>query len=123
MDAPPSPPAGLKAPGKRLWADVATRYILTAGELEILRQAAHTVDEADKLERELRKMPLMVEGYAGQPRPNPLLKVLQDHRLLIRRLVDSLCLPNEDETVGLRPGQRHAAKAANGRWDGNREVV
>jgi hypothetical protein len=120
MDALPSPPAGLRASGRRLWADVVGRYVLTAGELEILRQAAHTCDEADKLERELRRMPLMVAGYAGQPRPNPLLKVLQDHRLLIRRLVDSLNLPDESEAVGLRPGQRHAAKAAHARW--NREV-
>jgi len=30
--------------------------------------------------------------------------------------VDSLCLPDPGEEVGLRPGQRHARVAALGRW-------
>ena len=55
-------------------------------------------------------------GYNGQPRPNPLIKLLQDHRLLLRRLVDSLRLPDADEESGLSPSQRHAQKAARGRW-------
>jgi len=59
---------------------------------------------------------LVVVGYAGQPRPNPLLKIIQDHRLLLRRLVDSLALPDEGEESGLRPGQKHAQRAARGRW-------
>jgi hypothetical protein len=58
----------------------------------------------------------VVAGYSGQPRPNPLLKIIQDHRLLLRRLVDSLALPDEGEESGLRPGQRHARTAAQGRW-------
>ena len=86
MDEPLKPPSGLRTPGKRLWADVATRYVLSAGELEVLRQAAHTCDEVDRLEREVRGLPLTVPGSMGQLRPNPLLKVLQDHRLLLRRL-------------------------------------
>ena len=68
------------------------------------------------LEAELRRSSLVVAGYAGQPRPNPLLKIIQDHRLLLRRLVDSLALPDEAEESGLRPGQRHARAAARGRW-------
>jgi hypothetical protein len=59
---------------------------------------------------------LVVAGYAGQPRPNPLLKIIQDHRLLLRRLVDSLALPDDDQEHGMRPGQRHAQRAAQGRW-------
>jgi hypothetical protein len=46
------------------------------------------------------------------------LKIIQDHRLLLRRLVDSLALPDEGEESGLRPGQRHAQRAAVGRWKG-----
>jgi hypothetical protein len=116
MDEPLKPPAGLRVPGTRLWADVATRYMLSAGELEVLRQAAHTCDEVDRLEREVRRSPLPVPGSMGQLRPNPLLKVLHDHRLLLRRLVDSLNLPDESESSGLHPGARHAQKAANVRW-------
>jgi hypothetical protein len=90
--------------------------MLNAGEVEILRQAAVTADEITLLEAELRGSSLVVAGYSGQPRPNPLLKIIQDHRLLLRRLVDSLALPDADEESGLRPGQRHARTAAQGRW-------
>jgi hypothetical protein len=82
---------------------VAAMFVLNAGEIEILRQAAATADEIALLEAELRSSSLVVAGYAGQPRPNPLLKIIQDHRLLLRRLVDSLNLPDEDQESGLRP--------------------
>jgi hypothetical protein len=90
--------------------------VLNAGELEILRQAVATADEIASLEAELRASSFVVAGYAGQPRPNPLLKIIQDHRLLLRRLVDSLALPDDDQEHGMRPGQRHARTAANARW-------
>src|SRR5688500_12718987 len=90
--------------------------MLNAGEIEILRQAAATADEIALLRAELWASSLVVAGYSGQPRPNPLLKIIQDHRLLLRRLVDSLALPDEGEESGLGPGQRHARTAANARW-------
>ena len=111
----PKPPDGLKTAGRQLWDSVAASFVLNAGEIEILRQACRTSDEIVLLEAELRCSSL-VAGYAGQPRPNPLLKIIQDDRLLLRRLVDSLALPDEGEESGLRPGQRHARTAARGRW-------
>ena len=116
VEGVPEPPEGLGEPGVRLWTSVAASFVLNAGEIEILRQAASTADEIALLESELRGSSLVVAGYTGQPRPNPLLKIIQDHRLLLRRLVDSLALPDEDEESGLRPGQRHARMAANARW-------
>ena len=116
MEESPKPPDGLETAGRRLWDSVAASFVLNAGEIEILRQAASTADEIALLESELRGSSLVVAGYAGQPRPNPLLKIIQDHRLLLRRLVDSLALPDEDQEVGLRPGQKHAQRAARGRW-------
>src|SRR5215216_2518562 len=110
------PPDGLETAGRRLWDSVTATFVLNAGETAILGQAAATADEIVLLEAELRGSSLVVAGYAGQPRPNPLLKIIQDHRLLLRRLVDSLALPDEDQEVGLRPGQRHARAAARGRW-------
>jgi hypothetical protein len=112
----PKPPTGLRAPGRAFWGEIVEQFIPSPGELEILRQAARCVDEADRLERELRKQPMMVSGYAGQPRPNPLYKVLQEHRLLIRKLVDSLGIPEAQEEVGMTARQRHAQKAARVRW-------
>ena len=110
------PPDGLETAGRQLWDSVTATFVLSAGEIEILRQAAATADEIASLQAELRASSLVVAGYAGQPRPNPLLKIIQDHRLLLRRLVDSLALPDADEESGLRPGQRHARTAAQGRW-------
>ena len=116
VEGVPEPPEGLGDPGVRLWTSIAGEFVLNAGELEILRQAVATVNEIALLEAELRASSLVVAGYAGQPRPNPLLKIIQDHRLLLRRLVDSLALPDDDQESGMRPGQRHAQRAAQGRW-------
>jgi hypothetical protein len=116
VDEVPEPPEGLGEPGVRLWTSIASEFVLNAGELEILRQAVATADEIGLVEAELRSSSLVVAGYNGQPRPNPLLKIIQDHRLLLRRLVDSLALPDAGEESGLRPGQRHARTAAVGRW-------
>jgi hypothetical protein len=116
VEGVPEPPEGLGEPGVRLWTSVAGEFVLNAGELEILRQACRTSDEITSLEAELRGSSLVVAGYAGQPRPNPLLKIIQDHRLLLRRLIDSLALPDDDQEHGMRPGQRHAQRAAQGRW-------
>ena len=116
VEGVPEPPEGLGDPGVRLWTSIAGEFVLNAGELEILRQACRTSDEITSLEAELRGSSLVVAGYAGQPRPNPLLKIIQDHRLLLRRLVYSLALPDEGEESGLRPGQRHARAVARGRW-------
>jgi hypothetical protein len=112
----PKLPDGLETAGRQLWDSVTASFVLNAGEVEILRQAAAAADEIVLLEVELRRSSLVVAGYAGQPRPNPLLKIIQDHRILLRRLVDSLNLPDEGEESGLRPGQRHARTAAVGRW-------
>jgi len=110
------PPDGLETAGKQLWDSVTASFVLNAGEVEILRQAAATADEIALLEAELRASSLVVAGYAGQPRPNPLLKIIQGYRLLLRRLVDSLALLDDDQESGMRPGQRHAQRAAQGRW-------
>jgi hypothetical protein len=115
-DESPKPPDGLHTAGKQLWDSITATFVLNAGETEILRQAASTADEIALLEAELRSSSLVVAGYSGQPRPHPLLKIIQDHRLLLRRLVDSLALPDADEEHGMRPGSRHAQKAVNARW-------
>jgi hypothetical protein len=111
------PPNGMRASGKRLWMSVAEKYVLTAAEVEMLGQACRTADELDKLERAVRALPeLTVQGSMGQPKPHPLLAEVRAHRLLLERLTTALALPDEDQEVGLRPGQRHAQKAARGRW-------
>jgi hypothetical protein len=104
-DESPKPPDGLQTAGKQLWDSITATFVLNAGETEILRQAAATADEIALLEAELRASSLVVAGYMGQPRPNPLLKIIQDHRLLLRRLVDSLALPDEDQSTACVPAR------------------
>jgi hypothetical protein len=111
------PPTGLKAPGKQLWAAVATKYVLTPAELEMLGQACRTADELDRLERAVRQLSeLTVRGSTGQPKAHPLLAEVRAHRVLLERLTGALNLPDEDEEVGLRGSSRHAQRAARGRW-------
>lgn len=117
MQDPLKPPMGLRSSGRRLWLSVAERYVLTAGELEMLGQACRTCDELDRLEKAVRSLPeLTVQGSMGQPKPHPLLAEVRAHRLLLERLTTALNLPDEDQEVGLRPGARHAQTAARGRW-------
>ena len=111
------PPSGLKGPGKRLWASVAEKYVLTAAEVEMLGQACRTADELDRLERAVRALPeLTTTGSTGQLKPHPLLAEVRAHRTLLERLTTALSLPDEDEEVGLRPGQKHGQRAIRARW-------
>jgi hypothetical protein len=91
--------------------------VLNPGELAVLEQACRTADELDRLDKAVRALPdLVVSGSMGQPRMHPLLNEARGHRLLLERLVGALALPDEYEESGLRPGQRHAQRAANARW-------
>jgi hypothetical protein len=113
----PKPPTGLRAPGRRLWASVVGPYILTAGELAILEQAARTADLCDRLERDVRALPeLTSAGHTGQPRPHPLLAALRAERQLLQHLIGALNLPDDTQDVGTSPASRHAQHAAQTRW-------
>jgi hypothetical protein len=96
--------------------------VLTPAELTNLAEACRTKDELDQLERAVRALPeLTVPGSMGQLKPHPLLAEVRANRLLLERLTTALALPDEDEESGMRPGQRHAQRAARGRWkDSNR---
>lgn len=50
-------------------------------------QAARTLAEIGRLEKELDDGPLTVEGSKGQPTPNKLLAELRSHRWLLARLL------------------------------------
>jgi hypothetical protein len=117
MQDPLKPPTGLRAPGRQLWLAVAAKCVLTPAELTNLAEACRTKDELDRLERAVRALAeLTVQGSMGQPKPHPLLAEVRAHRLLLERLTTALALPDEDEESGMRPGQKHAQRAARGRW-------
>jgi hypothetical protein len=115
-DVPPTP-ADLMAPGRRLWAAVVGKYVLTPTELLILEEAARTADELSRLERAVRNLSRMTAaGSAGQTVAHPLLTEVRRHRALLEKLTAALNLPDELEEAGLRGPSRHARTAANARW-------
>jgi Phage terminase, small subunit len=112
-------PTGLRAPGRNLWNAVAGAYVLTPAESAMLEQACRTADELDRIEKAVRQLDsLITTGSTGQLKSHPLLEEVRRHRVLLERLTSALCLPNEDEEVGLTPGQKHGRKAINARWHG-----
>jgi hypothetical protein len=113
----PEPPARLEASGKQLWDSVSEKFVLTPAETAVLTEAARTADELARLEQAVRGLEeFVVKGYAGQPRPHPLLNEARQHRVLLHRLVESLNLPDDDQEVGLRSSGRHAQRASRARW-------
>jgi|RhiMethySRZTD1v2_1073278.scaffolds.fasta_scaffold310532_2 hypothetical protein len=114
----PKPPSGLRAAGKRLWTTVAEPYVLTPGELAILEELCFTKDETVRLEKAVRELPdLVATGSMGQAKVHPLLNELRLRRTLLAKLTEQLNLPDMDQTIGLRAGQRHARTASLARWN------
>jgi hypothetical protein len=59
------PPDDLETAGRRLWDSVAASFVLNAGEIEILRQAASTTDEIALLESEFEASRLLCRFHTG----------------------------------------------------------
>ncbi len=104
MSKTPTPPRGTKASGRRLWADVLTRFELDEHELAMLREACRTVDQLDVLAGILA-----TEGLILQDKPHPALVESRQLRIVLTRLVASLRLPDE---ASVRPQRRGAARGA-----------
>jgi hypothetical protein len=114
---PPTPPTGLRAPGKRLWNRVLSKYVLTESELTMLAAACRTSDELDTLQRAIRALPqLTTTGSTGQTTIHPLLGAADRHRRLLEKLTTALNLPDDNQEVGLRAGSRLARRAVTQRW-------
>jgi hypothetical protein len=114
---PPKPPIGLRAPGKRLWDRVLSRYVLTESEMSMLAEACRTTDELDRLQRAIRALPqLTTAGSTGQTIIHPLLAAADRHRRLLEKLTTALNLPDDGQAVGLRGPSRYARRAVTERW-------
>ncbi len=80
--------------------------------------AAGSSDDAERLAEAVADAPVVVEGSAGQPRPNPLAKELRDMRQLLGRLLAQLEIPSDEpggEWDNPTTSER-ARKAAHLRW-------
>ncbi|MGA7055363.1 MAG: hypothetical protein WBZ37_29700 [Mycobacterium sp.] len=108
-------PSDLKTRGKGLWRGVIGTYVLNAAESAILHELCRTDDELDVLAAAMADQEPVVAGSQGQPRPNPLLAEIRQHRRVAEALVVGLALPVDGETVG-RPRSVNATAAAHARW-------
>jgi hypothetical protein len=91
-------------------------------ELELLAEACRTLDELDALRRAVAKEGATVAGSQGQPRAHPALAELRQGRGELRRLLDSLGIPQPLATEGgaervVSLTSRRARRAARARWD------
>jgi hypothetical protein len=101
-------PAGLSAPGRRLWASVVDVYELTEAERALLVEAARTVDQLDRLDAIARADGPVVDSPQG-PRAHPALVEARQQRIALGRLIATLRLPDDDgaqQPVAGRPQRR-----------------
>jgi hypothetical protein len=91
-------PAGLAAPGKRLWQTVTSKYVCTPAELVLLEEACCGADELARLKRAAQALPpsdLVVEGSTGQLKTHPLFDQILRCRSVQIELLKQLSLPRE----------------------------
>lgn len=115
------PPAGLKGPGRALWrsilADLDDGWELDARELDLLRRACRCADELAKLEAEIDRAGVVVEGSHGQARTNPAIAEARQLRLVLLRCLSAIELDDPTEAArSSTPAEARARKAANARW-------
>jgi hypothetical protein len=117
---PAPPPKSLKTAGRALWrAQLGEFKANSPVELELLRQLCETIDELDVMKTELAALGYIVAGAAGQPRINPLVAAIAQHRKLADQLATALAIPLPSESVGRRRSAA-AKQSADARWRGEK---
>lgn len=108
-------PPNLGDEALRIWSEITGTYRLRPDELRVLEDACREVDLIERLEVEVRTGTLMVKGSQGQPVANPLVQEIRQHRQVVKSLLGTLKLPDED---GRQAEGRSASarSAANARW-------
>ncbi|SFU04686.1 hypothetical protein SAMN05660657_05064 [Geodermatophilus amargosae] len=99
-------PAGLRAPGRRLWRSVVDRFDLEPHELTLLEQAARTADVIAALDDVVAADGLL---SATGRKPHPAVVEARQQRLVLGRLLAALRLPADDTAA---PDVRPAGKVA-----------
>jgi len=112
------PPSKLSGKARKLWTETTTAFNLREDELRVLEDACREGDLVDRLEAEVAKSGLMVEGSQGQPVASPLITEIRQHRTVVARLLQSLKLPEDAESAEAERVKRSATMrdVANARW-------
>jgi hypothetical protein len=112
----PRTPAGLQAPGKRLWKSIVDEFELDEHELSVLVETVRTVDVLDLLDARIRRDGPVVCSPQGD-KANPALIEARQQRIALARLLAVLRLPVGDEaeqTAGARPQRRAGVRGTYG---------
>ncbi len=107
----PSPPAGLAAPGRRLWRAVVTDYVVAEHELVLLRQACRSADVCDELAGVVAKEGPLVTSRLGEQKVHAALVELRLQRITLARLIVSLRVPLGDQEEAVKPSPDVGAAA------------
>jgi hypothetical protein len=106
--------------GRRFWIATLRTFDLSGPELEILTEAARTLDELDDLRGAVAVLGATTAGSRNQVVVNPAMSELRQARAELRRLLEMLSLPDPEQDSGKAvTGARsaRAAKAAKTRWE------
>lgn len=109
-------PAGLQAPGERLWSSVLDVYELDEHESTLLLEACRTVDALEELDASVREDGPLVSSPQGT-KANPALVEARQQRIALARLLAALRLPSGDEgdhQAGARPQRRVGVRGTYG---------
>lgn len=85
-------PAGLKAPGKRLWASVLADFEVSEAEAAQLAEACFVRDRIAQLRAQVDKDGLMIGSSQG-PRLHPCIAEIRAQQLALARLLATLGVP------------------------------
>jgi hypothetical protein len=119
----PRPPVGLGPRGRRFWRSTIADYELTEGELEVLAEAARTLDDLDRLAAAIAEHGAMTTGSQGQPVVNPALTEARGQRAVLHRLLAALALPDDDGKAIPTSTTTRSQTAARARWRGHTRVA
>jgi len=109
-------PAGLRAPGRRLWSSVLDEYDLDEHERAMLLEACRTIDVLDQLDAAVRRDGPLVESPQGT-RAHPAAVEARQQRIALARLLAALRLPageDGDHQATARPQRRVGVRTPYG---------
>lgn len=113
--AKPAIPAKLGEKARQYWASIADVYELDAHEWRILEDICREIDLVEAMQDALEGADLTVRGSQGQPVANPIVQEVRQHRAIIKSLMASLKLPDDDGRQAAATSEK-ARMAANARW-------
>lgn len=123
QESKPAVPVGLGARGRKFWKAVTAEYELNVDESELLVEICRTLDEIEVMRAALATDGPVVEGSAGQLRPNPMLSQLRASRTTLSRLVAQLGLPDPEGKTVATGHQVRSRTAHTARWGARDELA